>query len=323
MASSTPTTRRRVIYWAIPPVILAFSIAWIIVPIFKENHDRILRYREITREVRQQYPLESLESRLLFRSPVTQVQRLSPTAENQLRDFEAAISNEIESTGREAKLRKLHEGTVEEFVRKEGFGVARMVGGYAESVLANGYQKDDGGWVGRNKTSFPQASFALSPSWTEADLPTNPTLTDSPPFLSLHLSNTLHFVHPNGFGMMKDRRNVAGFQPHQFNAIHEEMPWKVLRLELVGLLLGDHPRVYETPMLPRMQDIREAPARSLDAFEAAGLEKLRGGDHLFIRNVPDGVRMVGAIRSAQQCIKCHGGERGALLGAFSYALQRE
>ena len=97
----------------------------------------------------------------------------------------------------------------------------------------------------------------------------------------------------------------------------------MLRLELVGLLLEGQPRVYVTPTLPRMQEIRERPTRSLDSFEAAGLEQLQGGDQLFTRNVVGGVRMLGAIRSAQQCIKCHDSERGALLGAFSYTLQRE
>ena len=30
--------------------------------------------------------------------------------------------------------------------------------------------------------------------------------------------------------------------------------------------------------------------------------------------------MLGAIRSAKQCVQCHGGQRGDLLGAFSYTL---
>jgi hypothetical protein len=33
--------------------------------------------------------------------------------------------------------------------------------------------------------------------------------------------------------------------------------------------------------------------------------------------------MLGAARSVSQCIKCHDGERGDLLGAFSYYLQRQ
>ena len=38
------------------------------------------------------------------------------------------------------------------------------------------------------------------------------------------------------------------------------------------------------------------------------------------RQTPDGLRILGAIRAAKQCVDCHGGERGALLGAFSYTL---
>jgi hypothetical protein len=120
---------------------------------------------------------------------------------------------------------------------------------------------------------------------------------------------------------VKDRGNVVGFQAHQFNDLIEEKPWRLVRLELVSLLLEDQPRVYVTPALPRMQDVCAVPTRSLDAFETAGLEKLQEGDDLFIRDMADGVRMLGAIRSARQCLTCHGGERGALLGAFTYALQ--
>jgi hypothetical protein len=32
------------------------------------------------------------------------------------------------------------------------------------------------------------------------------------------------------------------------------------------------------------------------------------------------LRMVGSVRSLKQCIPCHGGRRGDLLGAFSYSL---
>jgi hypothetical protein len=289
--------------------------------VFKDYHDRNQTYQVIIRERRQQFPFESLETRLQATSRVTQRPRLSPAAIDQLLASEQAISNEVESSGREAMLRKLHEGTVEEFVRREGMGVLRMVGSWADFVLANDYQNDDGTWVVRNKTAIPQPDV-VPPTWNERDEWNESIGNDSSSFVSLHHSNTLHFVNPNGFGTIKDRQNVAGFQPHQFNALHEEKPWKIMRLELVGLLLADQPRVYETAMLPRMQDVHGVPTRSLNAFEEVALEKLQQGDPLFVGNVPDGVRMVGAIRSAQQCIKCHGGERGALLGAFSYALRR-
>ena len=62
--------------------------------------------------------------------------------------------------------------------------------------------------------------------------------------------------------------------------------------------------------------------RPLDGFEASSLEKLRRGEYLLVAEAPEGVRMLGAIRSVKQCTNCHGGERGDLLGAFSYTLRR-
>jgi len=41
-----------------------------------------------------------------------------------------------------------------------------------------------------------------------------------------------------------------------------------------------------------------------------------------VKNVNQ-VRMVGAIRMAETCMKCHEGKRGDLLGAFSYDLVRD
>ena len=290
---------------------------------FKEVDDLNQRSRERVRQLRDQYPFESLESRLPTAPRFLREQTISKETGEQTREFENSIEQEIESWGREAILQKLHEGSVEEFVNREGFGVWRMFGAYSQSIFVNGYQKENGNWVGRNKTSIPQPSGVFSHSSKEIDLTAQGTPADSSNIFALHYRNMLHFAHPKGFGVMKDRRHVAGFQAHQFNELIEEKPWKIMRLELVGLLLEDQPRVYVTAALPRMQDIRDVPTRSPDAFETAGLEKLRGGEELFIRDMADGVRMLGAIRSAQQCIKCHGGERGALLGALSYGLQRE
>ena len=65
----------------------------------------------------------------------------------------------------------------------------------------------------------------------------------------------------------------------------------------------------------------EAPTRPLDKFEASGLEKLRRGEDLVIGPTSDGLRMLGSIRSTKQCIQCHRGERGDLLGTFSYTMK--
>ena len=50
------------------------------------------------------------------------------------------------------------------------------------------------------------------------------------------------------------------------------------------------------------------------------LEKLRGGEDLVVADAGVNLRMLGAIRSAEKCVDCHGGKRGDLLGAFSYSL---
>lgn len=190
---------------------------------------------------------------------------------------------------------------------------SRMLGSYAESVLAN---------AGRDRTLVPQPGGDLSDSWHQMDVTEAPRDVKSAPLLFAHSSNVLHFVNIAGFGFMKDRNHVAGFQPHQFNKLAEPAAWKVQRLKLLGLLLAAEPRVYVTAELPRMGKIRTAPTRLLDAFEAVGLARLRGGEELFIREAPQGIRMLGAVRCVKQCIACHGGERGDLLGAFSYLLTK-
>lgn len=311
---------RRAPFWAmVALIVLPFPVLTVLY--LMDRHKSTMRYREAIRELRLRYPMESLETRLPWRTGRAPGP-LSSAAENQLREFETKIAQEIESYRRESRLTKLHEGTVEEFVAKEGLGVMRMFGGLAESILEVGHEKD-GQWVGRNRTSVPQMAPALSSRWRETTPWPEASVRDSPALSLLHNTNLLHFVHPAGFGAVKDRRNVAGFQAHQFNAVHEEKPWKVLRLELVGLLFEERPRVYVTATMPRMQEIRDVPTRPLDAFETAGLARLQAGDRLHVGDAREGVRMLGAIRNAQQCVRCHGGARGALLGAFSYALKRE
>jgi len=89
----------------------------------------------------------------------------------------------------------------------------------------------------------------------------------------------------------------------------------------VGLLLHAEPVVYVSEHLPRMDEQREAPTRPLDRFEASALEGLRRGEDILVQETAGNLRMLGAIRNAKQCIECHGGERGDLLGAFSYSLR--
>ena len=67
---------------------------------------------------------------------------------------------------------------------------------------------------------------------------------------------------------------------------------------------------------------RKAPTRALDKFELSGLETIRSGEDIVVADTAKGLRMLGAIRNAKQCIECHAGQRGDLLGAFSYSLRK-
>lgn len=120
------------------------------------------------------------------------------------------------------------------------------------------------------------------------------------------------------------RNAVAGFRPHRFSKVPEPVEkWEVRRLELVGLLLNPTPKVYVSDHPPRMAEVKRLPTREPDGFEADGLKAIRGGEDLYSRGDDRAARMVGAIRSVGQCVECHGGQRGDLLGAFSYSLRRQ
>jgi hypothetical protein len=59
--------------------------------------------------------------------------------------------------------------------------------------------------------------------------------------------------------------------------------------------------------------------RPLDYFETAGVEELSRGKDLFIRHKDNVIRMLGALRATDQCLKCHTEHKQRdLLGAFSY-----
>jgi hypothetical protein len=131
------------------------------------------------------------------------------------------------------------------------------------------------------------------------------------------------FSDPFDFGYIKDRLHVAGFRPHQIDkAPTNAEDWRVERLDLVGLLLHLEPVVYVTDILPQMDELRGAPTRKLDSFEEAGLDFFKLGGDMYLKETSDGIRMLGAVRNMKQCVACHGGQRGDLLGAFSYVLRK-
>jgi hypothetical protein len=264
---------------------------------------------------REKYPYETMEQRLPMPGNGFHAEPLPEEAAMYLTELEESIGRQ-ESSFRARQLRRLHEDTVTSFVNSPGFGVSRVTVP-TEYVLAMGL---------RNDGPIPQPGAPSQVEASPGELERETRVLDELP-LDLHWmheNSVSDFAHAGGFGFFKDRRHVAGFEPHRFSSTPESVePWRLQTVDLVGLLMHEEPVVYVSSHLPRMDELREAPTRPLDAFESVGLSGLRRGDHLVVREKAGRLRMLGGIRAAKQCMSCHGCERGDLLGAFSYTLRRD
>src|SRR4051794_24102209 len=110
------------------------------------------------------------------------------------------------------------------------------------------------------------------------------------------------FVPPASEGYVRNRKEVAGFEPHGREdylqpVIEVSQGFKVVRLDLVSLLLHETPMAYDSETLPSMEEIKHLKTRPLDAFEQYGLAVLRGGEDLFAREDGKRVRLIGALRN--------------------------
>lgn len=213
--------------------------------------------------------------------------------------------------GRMLSLQAIHQDRTYRFTQAMGFGHMRMF---------RMFEPDPDHFAPEFVPSIPQA---------DEYVPDLVSLGDETPadrlagFGKMHTGVVLDFVNPDGWGYVKSRTQVAGFRPHRFGGSPEMIDrWATTRVDLIGLLKHDKPAVYVSELLPRMDKLKDAPTREVDAFEAEGLRAVRRGDDLFARGDDKDARMVGAIRSVKQCTECHGGQRGDLLGAFSYRLTK-
>jgi hypothetical protein len=269
--------------------------------------------REIDR-LRDRYQFASLEDRLPARPPTATA---PPARTSSLWQLEQEI--DVHAHNRNFRLRQLHEQKVDYFVNSFGFGESRMRSfPPTEGRLTVGL---------RDGSPIPQPGERTTPP----DRPAGPLPPGSyrpaeggdPDLAKLHDGGVLDFVNPNGFGLVKDRRHVAGFQSHAFSKVPgPAKEWALARLDLIGLVMHDAPTVYDSANLPRMDELRTAPTRPLDPFERESLATLQRGEDLVVRETGDRLRMLGAVRATKQCLDCHGGNRGDLLGAFSYVLRR-
>jgi hypothetical protein len=282
-------------------------------------------------QLRDQFPYESLEGRLPQR-PISDNVRF-PAYRRDRWDRIESSAGFTESYGGAYDLHDLHENMVQEFINRPNFGAGRMIGRrFDRSALPMS-----------RRASKPVPQPGKRSVWTGGWQDLSKVVPRTVELDRLHDAGILDFINPSLEWYFKDRQHVAGFQSHQFsyvpNARKDRKPksldfngatepdaenLKLQTLDLIGLVVHDGPVAYVSNNLPRMDELRQAPLRELNPFESAGLRALKSGEDLFVREMPDGnVRMLGAVRALSQCINCHGGARGDLLGAFSYELSKQ
>jgi hypothetical protein len=272
------------------------------------------QYRQ---KLREEYPSESMATRLAYskRSTRTAAQAASANHNRPVLDEDDRLTD---ASWRNQVLRRLHNETVTSFINSPGFGVSRMER------------------PGRKAIELPEAPPIRlpEPEYTPTPSPTDPSAVPLAPAQAaasasdleyLHRTSVLDFVNARGFGYVADRDHVMGFQAHHFHAMPamKSHLWKVENLQLVSLLKSETPGVYLSQNLPRMSELTHAETRPLDDFEEKSLTELEKGASVQTESAPDRIRMMGAIRAVDQCLKCHDASRGDLLGAFTYTLRRQ
>ena len=322
--------------------------------------------------LRREYPFESLTERLAYeqrdagpiRSSEKQETSDSTGDRPKKRSQQDVVSrmeewldenNAMETwQGRSEALRIIHTSYVEQFVDSPGFGVGRMLRmrepeQYARIDEPRSISLPRGECV--DLEGSPPGGPESRSAAAARDLPTS--MPQRAQLATMHELSMIDFLNRKGWGYIRDRDQVAGFQPHQFRQtpglpttewsgsstfedahqgefrsrpfgdwIKHDESWTVRRLDLVSLLRHDEPCVYISDELPSMDRLIDVPVRPLEAFEQASLRSLEQGEDVVSDSTnANRIRMLGAIRAAKQCLKCHEVERGNLLGAFSYVLE--
>ncbi len=320
---------------------LRVFIAWSLVGLTGMIAVVAIRDSVARNEVREQYAFESLAERLAYEARpavatndgedrAATTRQLPGATQQRLAIFEDTLSSArrfgTELRGRSLKL--LHASQVEQFVNSEGFGVGRMRNPSLHYLKPEERpplltQKD--GYRQPRKPYRPDQSNEVEPDAEIAAAPLDREVLDG-----IHVFAALDFVNRDGFGYVKYRDQVAGFQSHAFSRHpdiykiqDDQHRWTIHKVELVSLLKHEVPKVYVSDRLPNMNDLKQAAVRPLDQFEQQALVKLRNGDDVIAEQSAGRLRMFGSLRAARKCTECHTVSRGSLLGAFSYELRRE
>ena len=249
-------------------------------------------------QLRADHPFVSMEERL----PVPRVVA-TPNA-RRLEDYETYLDGYTQLDDYSKDFAELHNNHVRTFSMLPGVGQGRMRHHIQKAALL--------------PEPIPQPGVLRDEIDSAGDALPEAKVRD---FLYFHLTSIGSFVNARGFGYLVSRREVAGFTPHAFQGLPDpKPPYKLQRLELVGLVRNPEPAVYVSEFLPRMTELDAVATRPADGFEASALVKLAAGEDLVATTTGAKVRLLGAVRNMTACVECHGGQRGDLLGAFSYRL---
>lgn len=280
-------------------------------------------YKELQEraKLREEYPLVSISGRLHYERTLAESEgdevaedALSPEVQKNLNNLEDRAGN-----GRAWTLASVHRRTQDEFIRARGFGHVRM-----RHVSPSSVELPEEKPVPLPTRQEPSYDAGVEPTPPLAGFPATER---SAAFMSLHRSGLEDFFDVDRIGYVKDRDHVAGFEPHRFTKMPQvrdrtwpRTEWQITRLDLVSLLKHKTPVAYVSKNLPQMDELGDAPTRPLDAFEQNALKRLQSEEDLVTDEAADRIRMVGSLRAAKDCTRCHSVRRGELLGAFSYEL---
>jgi hypothetical protein len=274
------------------------------------------------RSAREMYPVESLADRLAYEDRHYDSMGLKrPTLG--VSESQDQRRSTYSLGPRERALRDVHADALRMFIDAPGFGVARMMGDRPGRIEFISFGEKE-----RQSPPLPipeavPSGFSRPVSEEDRILSSTP-LSSPEEQRSFHAKNTQDFL--DGFGYARDRTYVVGFVDHRLTKV-PIYPfgamgiWRIDALDLISILKHKEPVAYVSKHLPRMDELREAPTRPLDEFEAERLPKLQAGGELSAAQGPRRIRMLGAIRAQEVCLNCHTANKDDLLGAFSYDLR--
>jgi hypothetical protein len=141
----------------------------------------------------------------------------------------------------------------------------------------------------------------------------------------MHASVVQTFVRSEGLGLSRmptvHRSTIPEF------AMGDKV-YRVKMAQLIGMENHPQPTAYITPGLsPKKSDLQAAvrqktiQTRPVTPFEKEALSQLAAGKQLAFGTHEGSPVMAGALVTTRECLNCHSGQEGRMLGAMSYTLE--